>query len=69
MPDIFDMIKDSRPTMEELFDCEHENTTYQPTEYHETDVGIGTIIDISVHESYTCDDCGKELDLPERYEE
>mgnify|MGYP001398180775 CR=1 FL=1 len=35
-------------------ECEHENKTYQA---HEPDV--------NVPESYSCDDCGKELDIPE----
>jgi|TARA_R110000823_G_scaffold275115_1_gene393923 hypothetical protein len=34
--------------------CEHTNRHYQPAEE-----------DTNVHESYTCDDCGKELDIPE----
>ena len=46
-------------------ECEHKNTTYHPTEYHETDVGVGTITHISIKESYTCDDCDMELDIPE----
>ena len=49
--------------------CEHPNKTYQPREYFYTDVGVGIKADISVHESYTCDDCGKDLDIPEDVEE
>ena len=63
MPDIHDMELDARPTVQEM--CEHKNPRYQPTEYHETDVGIGMLSNISIYESYTCDDCGKQLDIPE----
>ena len=35
-------------------ECEHTNRHYQPAEE-----------DTNVHESYTCDDCGEELDIPE----
>ena len=52
MPDIHDMELDARPTEEEL--CEHKNPMYQP---RESDTGL--------YESYTCDDCGIELDIPE----
>jgi predicted SprT family Zn-dependent metalloprotease len=34
--------------------CEHKNPFYQPREF-----------DTNIAESYYCDDCGKELDLPE----
>ena len=34
--------------------CEHENKTYQPEEK-----------DTNVGESYTCEDCGADLDMPE----
>ena len=34
--------------------CEHINRHYQPREY-----------DTNVAESYTCEDCGAELDIPE----
>lgn len=34
--------------------CEHNNTTYQPAEW-----------DTNTPESYSCDDCGEELELPE----
>ena len=34
--------------------CEHENKTYQQEE-----------LENNVPESYTCDDCGKDLDIPE----
>ena len=63
MIDIHDAELDARITKQEL--CEHKNPNYQPTEYHETDVGIGILTNISIHESYTCDDCGTELDIPE----
>ena len=49
-------------------ECEHLNRIYQPREYFYTDVGVGIKADISVHESYTCEDCGKELDIPEEIE-
>jgi len=39
------------PKREVIMDCEHDNTTYQAREW-----------DTNVPESYTCDDCGKELD-------
>jgi hypothetical protein len=39
-------------------DCEHENATFQPWEK-----------DVNAPESYSCDDCGEELDLPEPYGE
>jgi len=39
---------------QDCFDCEHDSATYQPWEQ-----------DNNVPESYTCDDCGKELELPE----
>ena len=35
-------------------ECEHENKTYQAKEW-----------DTNVPESYTCDECGKEFDIPE----
>ena len=34
--------------------CVHENITYQQEEFEN-----------NVPESYTCDDCGKDLDIPE----
>jgi hypothetical protein len=34
--------------------CDHKNKFYQPEE-----------IDTNIPESYTCDDCGKEFDIPE----
>ena len=34
--------------------CEHENKTYQAEEK-----------DTNVGESYTCEDCGADLDIPE----
>jgi predicted SprT family Zn-dependent metalloprotease len=34
--------------------CEHKNPFYQPREF-----------DTNIAESYYCDDCGKELSLPE----
>ena len=34
--------------------CEHENKTFQPDE-----------LEHNVPESYTCDDCGKDLNIPE----
>jgi len=34
--------------------CKHENKVYQPREW-----------DTNVPESYHCDDCGKEYDIPE----
>ena len=34
--------------------CKHENKTYQPREW-----------DTNIPESYTCDDCGADLDIPE----
>ena len=52
MPDIHDAELDARPTEQDL--CEHENKTYQPYEY-----------DTNIGESYSCDDCGTELDIPE----
>lgn len=59
MPDIHDMELDARPSeadfeIEELCGCTHKNTTYQPFEH-----------DTNVKESYSCDVCGKELELPE----
>ena len=63
MIDIHDAELDASITEQEL--CEHKNPNYQPTEYHETDVGIVILTNISIHESYTCDDCGTELDIPE----
>ena len=54
MPDIHDMELDARPSDQELYDCSHKNTTYQPFEH-----------DTNVKESYSCDVCGKELELPE----
>ena len=38
--------------------CKHTNKTYQPQE-RENNVG----------ESYTCDECGKDFDIPEPYDE
>ena len=34
--------------------CKHENTEYQPAEWEN-----------NIHESYTCEDCGIDLPLPE----
>ena len=34
--------------------CDHKNKFYQPEE-----------TDTNIPESYTCDDCGKEFDIPE----
>lgn len=34
--------------------CEHPNKTYQPEER-----------DTNIPESYTCDDCGEDLPIPE----
>jgi len=34
--------------------CEHEVKTYQPKEW-----------DTNIPETYTCDECGKEFDIPE----
>ena len=52
MPDIHDMELDTRITEAEM--CEHKDKTYQPYEY-----------DTNIGESYTCDDCGKDFDIPE----
>ena len=52
MIDIYDAELDARITEQEL--CEHKNQNYQP---YEPDTGL--------YESYSCDDCGKELDIPE----
>ena len=38
----------------ECFNCEHETATYQEWEK-----------DNNVPESYTCDECGKDLEMPE----
>ena len=46
-----DAINDDFIVLEE---CEHENKTYQAKEW-----------DTNVPESYTCDECGKEFDIPE----
>ena len=35
-------------------ECQHQNRHYQPEEY-----------DTNVAESYSCEDCGAELDIPE----
>ena len=37
-----------------MLNCKHKKATYQPREY-----------DTNVPESYTCDDCGAELELPD----
>lgn len=41
-------------TIDNKDECDHENKTYQPREW-----------DTNVPESYSCDECGEELDLPE----
>ena len=35
-------------------ECEHKNRHYQPEEY-----------DTNIPESYNCEDCGAELEIPE----
>lgn len=45
------LLKDAPLQMKE---CEHKKATYQAREY-----------DTNVPESYTCDDCGADLELPD----
>ena len=60
MPDIHDMELDARISLNEIEreiaeeNCIHAECTFQPFEH-----------DTNVKESYSCDACGKELELPE----
>ena len=50
----YEQFQEEKYETDEMRGCFHKNKFYQPEER-----------DTNIPESYTCDDCGKEFDIPE----